>query len=111
MKRPPAIDEAREFRIDEMFFSTTDRKGVIFSGNDVFVRVSGYGRSELVGRPHNIIRHPEMPRAVFRLIWSRLLAGQPVAGLVKNLAADGRHYSVIALLQPKSRAPLPVAAE
>ena len=100
MKRPQPIDAAREFRIDEMFFSTTDRKGVILSGNDVFVRVSGYARHELVGKPHNIIRHPEMPRAVFRLIWSRLLAASPVAGLVKNLAADGRHYSVIALLLP-----------
>lgn len=100
MKRPSPLDAARDFRVNEMFFSTTDRKGVIRSGNDVFVRISGYERTELVGSPHNIIRHPAMPRAVFRLIWDHLLAGAPVAGFVKNLAKDGRYYWVVAYLTP-----------
>ena len=100
MNRPSPLDQSREFRIDEMFFSTTDRKGAIRTGNDVFVRVSGYERAELVGRPHNIIRHPHMPRAVFRLVWQYLLGGAPVAGFVKNLAKDGRYYWVVAYLTP-----------
>lgn len=83
-----------------MFFSTTDRAGKILSGNDVFVRVSGYARQEMVGRPHNLIRHPDMPRSVFRLVWDHLLHERAVAGLVKNMACDGRHYWVVAFLMP-----------
>lgn len=90
----------REFHLDEMFFSTTDRRGVIALGNAVFVRVSGYREEDLVGSPHNIIRHPDMPRAAFRLVWTQLLAGEPVVAYVKNLAADGGYYWVVALITP-----------
>lgn len=83
-----------------MFFSTTDRGGKILSGNDVFVRVSGYERDQMVGQPHNLIRHPHMPRAIFKLVWDHLLAGRAVAGYVKNMACDGRHYWVVAYLMP-----------
>lgn len=100
MKRPLPLDAARDFRVDEMFFSTTDGKGRIQLGNDAFVRVSGYARSEIIGAAHNIIRHPDMPRAVFRLVWDRLGRRQPVAGLIKNMASDGRYYWVVALLLP-----------
>ncbi len=100
MRRPTPRSTARDFRIDEMFFSTTDRRGVILAGNDVFARVSGYPRDELIGARHNIIRHPDMPRAVFRLVWDYLLRGQPVAGLVKNMAQDGQFYWVVAFLMP-----------
>jgi PAS domain S-box-containing protein len=94
------IDLPRDFNVDEMFFSTTDAKGVIQSGNAVFARVSGYGLGELVGHPHNIIRHPDMPRVVFRLLWAYLRRDLPVAALVKNMAKDGRYYWVIALVTP-----------
>ncbi len=100
MKRPPPLDAPRDFRINEMFFSTTDSRGVIRSGNDVFVRVSGYAHDQLVGSAHNIIRHPAMPRAVFRLVWDYLKSERPVAGFIKNLAVDGRHYWVVAFLMP-----------
>lgn len=83
-----------------MFFSTTDGAGRILSGNSVFMRVSGYTREEMIGQPHNLIRHPEMPRAVFRLVWDHLLHDRAVAGLIKNLANDGRHYWVVAYLMP-----------
>lgn len=98
--RPVPLDASRDFRINEMFFSTTDPKGVIRSGNDVFVRVSAYTRDELLGHAHSIIRHPDMPRAVFRLVWDHLKRELPVAGLIKNLAKDGRYYWVVALLLP-----------
>lgn len=89
------------FGIDELFFSRTDRKGIILSGNDVFVRVSRWNEEELIGSPHNIIRHPDMPRAVFQLLWDTLFAGQPVAAYVKNMARDGSFYWVMATVVPK----------
>lgn len=91
------IAEAREFRPEEIFFSTTDLKGVILSGNDVFSRISGYSKAELYGEPHNIIRHPDMPRAAFYLLWANLKNGLPFAGYVKNMAKDGRFYWVFVL--------------
>lgn len=90
----------RPFSIDELFVSTTDRKGHIRMTNHVFVRVSGYERDELIGRAHNVIRHPDMPRSVFRLFWQFLEADTPVAAYVKNLAKDGAHYWVMAIAIP-----------
>ncbi len=87
-----------DFKFNEMFFSTTDLKGVIQSINGVFARVSGYQQEELCGKPHNIIRHPDMPRAVFALLWGNLKKGLPFAGYVKNMAKDGRFYWVFAVV-------------
>jgi aerotaxis receptor len=85
---------------DELFFSTTDRRGVIRSANSVFSRISRYPVEELVGSPHNLVRHPDMPAGAFRIMWDRLLAGLPVAGYVENLAKDGGTYWVFATLTP-----------
>ena len=71
-------DVEQLIRPDELFFSTTDRQGRIRTGNSVFVRISGFSLTELSGAPHNIVRHPEMPAGVFRLVWDRLLLGRPV---------------------------------
>lgn len=103
MERGGVTPTGREsqFGIDELFFSRTDRKGIILSGNDVFVRVSGWSEERLIGAPHNIIRHPDVPRAVFRLLWDNLLEGQPVAAYVKNMARDGAYYWVMATVVPK----------
>lgn len=94
------INRESEFRIEELFFSTTDEKGVILSGNDIFVRVSGYSLNELLGEPHNIIRHPDMPRTVFKLLWDYIEGGKSIAAYVKNMAADGSYYWVVALVIP-----------
>lgn len=94
------VDSPRQFGIHELFFSTTDARGVIEAGNDVFVRISDYPIEDLVGSPHNLIRHPDMPRAVFRLLWAYLHAGRAIAAYVKNLARDGRYYWVVALVIP-----------
>jgi aerotaxis receptor len=88
------------FDMNELFFSRTNAKGILAAGNDVFVRVSGWARSELLGRPHNVIRHPDMPRTIFQLFWEKLKAGSPIAAYVKNLAADGRYYWVLAAAFP-----------
>lgn len=90
----------REFSIDELFFSTTDEKGRILAGNSVFSRVSAYSEEELIGAPHNVIRHPDVPRVVFQLLWDTLEAGRPIAAYVKNRAKDGRPYWVMATAVP-----------
>jgi PAS domain S-box-containing protein len=97
---PAPTATEQPFGIEELFFSATDRKGIITSGNSVFVRVSGYPREELVGRAHNIVRHPDMPRAVFQILWDHLEAGRPIAAYVKNLAKNGNHYWVAATVAP-----------
>lgn len=98
--RPTPQPVESTFNGDEIFFSTTDRRGVIRSGNRVFTRVSKYGREELLGRPHSIIRHPDMPRVVFKLLWEELGAGRPIVAYVKNMAKDGSYYWVLATAVP-----------
>lgn len=88
------------FHIDELFFSRTDERGRIKSGNDVFQRVSQYSWEEMTDRPHNVIRHPAMPRAAFFILWEQIRSGAPVGAYVKNKAKDGRHYWVFALVTP-----------
>jgi aerotaxis receptor len=85
---------------DELFFSTTDRRGVIRSGNSVFVRISQFTLEELTGAPHSIVRHPEMPSGAYKLMWDRLLSGRPMGAYVQNLAKDGSHYWVFATVTP-----------
>ncbi|MEO1498445.1 MAG: PAS domain-containing protein [Planctomycetota bacterium] len=98
--RVQPINEPRWFEPHELFFSLTDEKGVIRYGNRVFTRVSGYPEHDLVGKPHSLIRHPDVPRCVFRLLWDYLDAGKTIAAYVKNLAADGRYYWVLAVVTP-----------
>tara|TARA_B100000700_G_scaffold204241_1_gene224615 strand:- start:3559 stop:5130 length:1572 start_codon:yes stop_codon:yes gene_type:complete len=80
--------------------SSTDRKGIITHCNDDFVEVSGYTREELIGSPHNILRHPDMPAAVFENMWRTIKRGQPWMGLVKNRCKNGDHYWVSAYVTP-----------
>ncbi len=94
------IDQERAFEIDELFFSITDKKGIIKRCNDVFTRISAYETDEVIGAPHSILRHPDMPRVVFQLLWKTIEAGQTIAAYVKNLAKDGRYYWVLAVVMP-----------
>jgi PAS domain S-box-containing protein len=98
--RPSPTGRESTFRVDDLFFSRTDAKGRILSGNEVFVRVSGYTREELLGAPHNMVRHPAMPRSIFALMWDRLAAGLQISAYTVNLAADGSHYWVLASVRP-----------
>lgn len=88
------------FDFTEIFFSRTDTRGKIQSGNEVFQRISGYSWSELAGKPHNIIRHEGVPRAVFWLLWDRLRQGLQTGAYVKNKSKDGRFYWVYAIITP-----------
>jgi aerotaxis receptor len=92
------IDESRVFAVEELFFSTTDLQGRIQHANSVFERIAGYSWEGLNNQPHNIIRHPDMPRVVFQILWERIQAGRPVVAYIKNLAHDGRYYWVVALV-------------
>lgn len=94
------LDQERMFNIDELFFSITDKRGVIEQCNDVFTRISAYTTEEVLGAPHSLLRHPDMPRCVFKLLWDTIEAGQTIAAYVKNLAKDGRYYWVLAVVMP-----------
>ncbi|MGO9754679.1 MAG: PAS domain-containing protein [Solirubrobacteraceae bacterium] len=94
------IENEREFGIAELFFSTTDSKGIIESGNDVFARVAAYDEADMIGKPHSLIRHPDMPRCVFKLLWDTLAEGQAIAAYVKNRANTGEPYWVMATITP-----------
>lgn len=100
MKKPTPTQNESPFGFDELFFSTTDPRGVITFGNDIFIRVSGYSKETMLGAPHSIIRHPDMPRAVFKLLWDTIKSGAPIAAYVKNLAANGSYYWVFAFVFP-----------
>jgi aerotaxis receptor len=85
---------------DDLLFSTTDGKGIIRTANSAFVRVSGFTLDELVGSPHHIVRHPDMPGGVFHVLWERILGGQPATAYLQNMARDGSHYWVFATVIP-----------
>lgn len=98
--RPTGVE--RTFGRDEIIVSKTDAKGRFTYANDVFLRVSGYTEEEVIGEPHNMIRHPEMPKVIFKLLWDTITSGQEIFAYVNNLAADGSYYWVLAHVTPSS---------
>lgn len=101
MKKNKVLENIESpFDISELFISRTDERGIIQSGNDIFVRVSEYSRENLIGRPHNVIRHPDMPKAVFRLLWNTIKQDKIIAAYVKNRSASGKYYWVLATVFP-----------
>jgi PAS domain S-box-containing protein len=99
MTRLP-IDQEAPFEASELFVSRTDARGIIQSGNDVFCRVAGFSRDELLNQPHNLIRHPDMPKTIFKLFWQVIQSGEVIAAYVKNMAKDGGYYWVLATVFP-----------
>ncbi|MBI5319921.1 PAS domain-containing protein [Bradyrhizobium sp.] len=85
---------------EELIVSKTDLKGRITYANDVFVRMAKYPYRELLGAPHSLVRHPDMPRCVFKLLWDTLESKQEIFAYVVNLAKDGSHYWVFAHVTP-----------
>jgi aerotaxis receptor len=90
----------RKVAAEDLFFSTTNRKGIIDGANHVFCHYAQFAMNELLHAPHNIIRHPDVPAGVFHIMWDLLLSGYPMAGYVKNLAHDGVSYWVFATITP-----------
>ena len=103
MKPRDLIPTQREkpMREGDYIVSTTDLDGRITSANPVLLEFSGYSEAELIGVQHNILRHPDMPRAVFRLAWDTIRHGEDFHGYIKNLAKDGGHYWVFAHIRPE----------
>jgi len=85
---------------DEFIVSKTDGTGKITYINRVFMQISGYAEAELLNKQHNIIRHPDMPRGVFKFMWDTLKGGDEFIGFVKNLCKDGGYYWVFAHVTP-----------
>lgn len=102
MDRPQILPTGREVRFgdDEIIVSKTDPKGRLTYVNRSFMTIAGYDESELLGKPHNIIRHPDMPRSVFRYLWDTIQAGREVFAYVKNMTRSGDHYWVFAHVTP-----------
>jgi len=96
----PVSQREYPFPRGETLVSTTDLQGRIIYCNSAFVTVSGYQREELLGQPHNMIRHPDMPPEAFRDMWATIQSGQPWSAMVKNRRKDGDHYWVQANVTP-----------
>lgn len=90
----------RVMREEDFIVSMTDLKGRITYGNRIFIEFSGYSETELIGTQHNIIRHPDMPRAVFKLLWDKIQGGEECFAYVKNMSKDGGFYWVFANVTP-----------
>lgn len=102
MKRHIATPTNTEFVINdgEFIVSKTDAKGIIKYANAEFIKISGFTEEELIGQPHNIVRHPDMPKAAFKDLWDTVRTGKQWKGIVKNLCKCGGFYWVDAYVTP-----------
>ncbi len=92
--RPIPIDKEIKVSSKNFLVSKTDEKGKILYANDTFCDVTGYEEIELVGKAHNILRHPDMPAVIFYLMWNQIQNGKNIRALIKNLARSGEYYWV-----------------
>jgi len=93
-------DKERFFSEDDIIVSKTDLKGRMTYVNETFCAIAGYSEEELIGQPHSLIRHPDMPRAVFKLLWDTIMEGREIFAYVKNMARTGDYYWVLAHVTP-----------
>jgi len=95
MKRNfPVTGRENDYPDSITIISTTDIKGIITYANQGFIDIAGFSEEELIGKNHNIVRHPDMPPAAFQHLWDTIKAGQPWRGIVKNRCKNGDHYWV-----------------
>jgi PAS domain S-box-containing protein len=102
MRKPKVTPIEKEVVLKEEDFiiSKTDLKSKILYGNRIFIEMSGYEEKELLGQPHNILRHPDMPRCAFKILYDHIENGKEWFGFVKNLRKDGGYYWVFANISP-----------
>lgn len=100
MSRTVPIDEEYVFDGSGIIISQTDLKGIITFANRKFCEISGYKASQLIGEAHNIIRHPDMPKEIFKKMWAEISNGQVWNGLIKNMRSDGMYYWVDTEIMP-----------
>ena len=98
-KITPTSEEIR-MKEEDFIVSKTDAKGKITYCNEIFIRFAGYDEAELIDQPHNIVRHPDMPRSVYRFMWETLQNKQEFFGIVKNLCKNGAYYWTFANVTP-----------
>lgn len=97
---PALVNEEVTYSEHEQLVSTTDLQGDITYANSIFCKVAGYQLDEMLGQHHNMVRHPDMPKAAFRELWSHIKEGKSWRGAVKNRCRDGRYYWVDAYVTP-----------
>lgn len=100
MGQPQATHIEQTLRDDDFIVSKTDLRGRITYGNRTFAHYARYSEQEYLGQPHSLIRHPDMPRGVFKLLWSTIEQGHEIFAFVKNMAKDGSYYWVFANVTP-----------
>jgi PAS domain S-box-containing protein len=88
------------FDEDQLIVSKTDTKGRITYGNELFLKLAGYSEEELLNAPHNIVRHPDMPKVIFKLLWETIQSGKEINAYVINCAKNGDYYWVLANVTP-----------
>ncbi len=96
MKRPVPTNNEKALDKNDFIVSKTDTKGRIIYCNKIFIKLAGYDEKELLGAPHSIVRHPDMPKIVFKLLWDRVQKKKEIFAYVKNLSKDGGYYWVFA---------------
>lgn len=104
MSKPSPIENELTFPENELIVSKTDAKGRITYGNKLFMELAKYNEAELIGAPHNIVRHPDMPKTIFWYLWDRIGSGKEIFAYVKNLSGDGSYYWVLANVTPSFNA-------
>lgn len=90
----------RRFTVDDVIVTKTDLKGIITYANTVFLEIAGLTEHQAIGAPHSIIRHPNMPRIIFKLLWDTISSGEEIFAYVLNMASNGDHYWVFAHVTP-----------
>lgn len=93
--RPTPSDREVDWNKNKVLLSKTDKSGTILYANEDFIDVSGYDEFELIGQPHNIVRHPDMPKVIFKFLWDSIKSSENIHGIIKNMAKTGRYYWVV----------------
>ncbi len=96
----PITGRERYFEPHELIVTKTDTRGIVLYCNDICLKIAGYAENEIVGKPHNILRHPDMPKVVFKLLWDTIQKGEEIFAYVVNRAKNGDHYWVRAQVTP-----------
>ena len=95
LNRPIPSDRELDWDKTKVILSKTDAKGAILYANEAFIDISGYDEYELIGQSHNVIRHPDMPKVIFKVLWDTIQKGENIHAIVKNMSKSGRYYWVI----------------
>ncbi|MBN2894595.1 MAG: PAS domain-containing protein [Campylobacterales bacterium] len=97
---PQSREQEFFFPNDRLLVSKTDTRGITTYANEAFIAIAGYSEEELIGKPHNLVRHPDMPKVIFKMLWGYLNAGSEINAYVKNRTKSGGYYWVLANVTP-----------